>query len=314
MVRDGSIIRRSEVGGFFAVTAAFVVAFVTPRIIRVIKEHRPGHKKENQKEGRARRGIPPLPNHCTSSPGRGEGRSIERHGQSYIDDSLPLADNTKVMELERAGPAPPPPAAEVIAPMTSNQEALPAALLPSQHLVSGLPVPESVPESTVTSLEVLRAVCPPPPLGRVTSLTLPGEGLKDWDIPPSISKLGRALREVNLSGNHLTQVPEGVLGLRGAWGAGLRELNLGKNAITVVPPEIGLLTGLVSLNLMGNRLTSLPEEVGQLSSLERLGLKDNALEQLPSSLGKLTSLVELYLTGNKLESLPDQVLKGGSRG
>ncbi|CBJ29007.1 Putative Leucine Rich Repeat Protein Kinase [Ectocarpus siliculosus] len=140
---------------------------------------------------------------------------------------------------------------------------------------------------------------------RVTALSMPGQGIGDGDVPASVVRLAGVLRKVDLSGNRLTAVPPGLLGL----GAGLEDLNLGNNDIAEMPPEIAKLGGLLFFNMAGNRLTRLPAEIGRLSSLKRLGLKGNALVRLPSSIGDLTHLVELYLTGNILEALPDEIVK-----
>ncbi|CAM9522199.1 unnamed protein product, partial [Scytosiphon promiscuus] len=175
--------------------------------------------------------------------------------------------------------------------------------------------PAPAPEEgvTVESAVVLRRMCRLPGAvlrsglvySRVTALSLPRQGLEDGDVPTSVRRLAGPLRKVDLSGNRLTIVPQGVLQL----GAGLEDLNLGNNEIAEMPPEIERLSGLLFFNMAGNRLTSVPAEIGRLSALKRLGLKSNALARLPSSLGDLSHLVELYLTGNVLEALPDEIVK-----
>eukprot|EP00903_Cladosiphon_okamuranus_P020128 g18482.t1 len=179
---------------------------------------------------------------------------------------------------------------------------------------AGAATPVAVVEgATVESLAVLGRMCHFPGVilrsglffQRVTSLSLPGQGIADGDVPASVVRLAGALRKVDLSGNKLTAVPSGMLGL----GPGLEDLNLGNNNIAELPPEIAQLGGLVYFNLAGNRLTRLTPEIGKLSALKRLGLKGNALVRLPASLGDLSHLVELYLTGNILEALPDEIVK-----
>eukprot|EP00752_Nemacystus_decipiens_P006044 g5455.t1 len=167
--------------------------------------------------------------------------------------------------------------------------------------------------ATVETLTVLRRMCHFPGVilrsgfffQRVTTVSLPRQGLLDEDIPASVARLAGPLRKVDLSGNRLTAVPPGVLGL----GPELEELNLGNNDIAELPPEVAQLSGLLSFNLAGNRLTRLPPEIGRLSALRRLGLKGNALVRLPASVGDLSHLSELYLTGNILEALPDEIVK-----
>lgn len=175
------------------------------------------------------------------------------------------------------------------------------------------PPPAVVEGATVESVAVLRRMCRFPGVilrsglvfQRVTALSMPRQGVVDGDVPASVVRLAGVLRKVDLSGNRLTVVPPGLLGL----GPGLEDLNLGNNAIAEMSPEIAQLSGLLFFNVAGNRLTKLPAEIGRLSALKRLGLKGNALERLPSSIGDLSHLVELYLTGNALLELPDEIVK-----
>ncbi|CAN0077743.1 unnamed protein product, partial [Laminaria digitata] len=62
---------------------------------------------------------------------------------------------------------------------------------------------------------------------RVTTLSLPGQGLGDGDIPAAVSKLAGVLSSVDMSANRLTVVPPGLLEL----GRSLEDLNLGSNDI-----------------------------------------------------------------------------------
>jgi len=64
----------------------------------------------------------------------------------------------------------------------------------------------------------------------------------------------------------------------------LKTLNLSHNHLTQLPKSIGQLSALSQLNLSHNHLTSLPESFGQLSALTELNLEHNQLTSLPESL------------------------------
>ena len=107
--------------------------------------------------------------------------------------------------------------------------------------------------------------------GRVTHLTLPGEGLRG-EIPPALGSL-HALLVLDLGGNALTGH---------------------------IPSELGRLTRLQRLALGANLLTGpLPPELGRLQALVLLALPSNHLYgPIPPELGSLTQLVTIRLQGN----------------
>ena len=101
---------------------------------------------------------------------------------------------------------------------------------------------KAAPGITVVSVTTLRRMCYFPGtilrsglvFQRVTALSLPGQGIRDGDIPRSVAGLAGLLRKVDVSRNRLTAVPRGILDL----GSALQELNLGNNQITDLPPEV----------------------------------------------------------------------------
>lgn len=117
----------------------------------------------------------------------------------------------------------------------------------------------------------------------------------------------RDLLELNLSFNHLTEIPEAIGNL-----TTLQVLDLNRNYIVRLPESIGNLTSLKELDLSFNKLVSLPESIGNLTSLQELYLQYNELIRLPESIENLTSLQELNLADNQLATrlvLPSSLLK-----
>ncbi|EFN70476.1 Leucine-rich repeat-containing protein 58 [Camponotus floridanus] len=112
------------------------------------------------------------------------------------------------------------------------------------------------------------------------------------------------LRELNLSGNRLTEFPNQVLDL-----ALLRYLYLGGNRINEISKDIWKLQRLRILSMGDNRLTEVPSTLGQLKTLQALVLCDNMLESLPSSIANLTNLKTLSLHKNRLRTLPTEIIK-----
>ncbi|KAL0134135.1 hypothetical protein PUN28_001173 [Cardiocondyla obscurior] len=112
------------------------------------------------------------------------------------------------------------------------------------------------------------------------------------------------LRELNLSGNRLTEFPNQILDL-----PSLRYLYLGGNRINEIAKDIWKLHGLRVLSMGDNILTEVPSTLGQLKALQALVLCDNMLESLPSSIANLTSLKTLSLHKNRLRTLPTEIIK-----
>lgn len=126
--------------------------------------------------------------------------------------------------------------------------------------------------------------------------------LSNDSLPKSLDNL-RGLRELNLSGNRLTEFPGQVLEL-----TELKYLYLGGNQITEISKDIWKLQRLQVLSMGGNRLTEVPSTLGQLKSLHALVLCDNMLDNLPSSIANLTNLKSLLLHKNRLKTLPTEII------
>jgi len=108
-----------------------------------------------------------------------------------------------------------------------------------------------------------------------------------------------SVRRVDLSRNHLTELPEaiGLLPL-------LARLDLTGNRIAALPTTLARLTELRNLHLAANALTSLPPGLTRQANLTSLGLGDNALRELSPEIADLSQLRTLWLQRNPLSSLP----------
>ena len=148
--------------------------------------------------------------------------------------------------------------------------------------------------------------------GRLTSLTLPGNGLSG-SIPPPLGRLA-SLQRLDLGGNELSgAIPPEMGDL-----TNLQWLDLASNELSgAIPPELGNLTNLKELDLGDNELSgAIPPELGRLASLQRLDLgspwdsssrlyrRGNELSgQIPPELGDLSNLQVLYLGANELSGV-----------
>ncbi len=129
-------------------------------------------------------------------------------------------------------------------------------------------------------------------------------------------------RRLDLRGCGLTELPAEVLALAET----LEVLDLSGNALTALPDGLARLTRLHTLFASNNRFTALPPVLGRLPALDTLGLKanqiadvqaralaptlrwliltDNRITALPSTLAECAQLQKLMLAGNRLSRLP----------
>lgn len=128
---------------------------------------------------------------------------------------------------------------------------------------------------------------------RRVSLNLAGMGLTNEDLAGRFDPGMRGLPPLglqdlvhieflDLTGNRLTRLPEGVSEFRR-----LRWLGLNFNALEALPEDLGAWAVLERLYLRRNRLTRLPEGVGQLPRLLELDLQGNLLTEVPESFVEL---------------------------
>jgi len=134
------------------------------------------------------------------------------------------------------------------------------------------------------------------------SLSFSDKGLEKF--PPELVKVVNNLRNLDLSNNKITQLPDNIGSFKM-----LKTLALHKNKLSELPVGIGKLTKLETLSLQSNLLTRLPSAFGQLKHLKELNLSHNDLTAFPTALFDLGLLDILDLSNNKITNVPDGVDK-----
>lgn len=128
--------------------------------------------------------------------------------------------------------------------------------------------------------------------------------LTNESLPKTFASKPGHLRELNLSGNQLTEFPPQVLGLNSS----LKYLYLNGNHIKNIPNDIWKMKNLHLLSLGGNRIHTIPDSIGALMQLQALNLCDNLIERIPSSIARLHSLKTLSLHKNGIRMLPRELI------
>jgi Leucine-rich repeat (LRR) protein len=139
----------------------------------------------------------------------------------------------------------------------------------------------------------------------IINLTLSGNSLTE--LPEGLFQGLTALRKLALCRNQLSTLPEGLFhGL-----TALRILSLSHNQLNTLPKGLFHDLALRNLDLYHNQLSTLPEELFQgLTELSRLCLEDNQLSALPEGLFQgLTELQILSLGKNQLSTLPEGLFR-----
>ncbi len=120
-------------------------------------------------------------------------------------------------------------------------------------------------------------------------------------LPRQICDL-QCLKELRLSSNHLSSLPE-ALGLLD----NLVLLVASHNEIQKLPCSVGKLRQLKQLDLSNNQIRYLPDTVGYLTALTELDVSRNQLMTLPYSLGSISSLSDISVSRNPLPMMPFSV-------
>lgn len=118
-------------------------------------------------------------------------------------------------------------------------------------------------------------------------------------LPDRLTRLGKTLKLLNLSGNRLEKIDK----LFFARMPNLVSMNLANNRIAFIPLDIVLSKNLVSLDLSNNRLTALPYTLIYLRKLADLNVRSNRIELFSSaiwtSIGSKMNLTRLDISGNQ---------------
>ena len=104
-------------------------------------------------------------------------------------------------------------------------------------------------------------------------------------LPERLTRLGKTLKLLNLSGNRLQKVDK----LFFAQMPNLVSINLSKNQIKFIPLDIVLSKNLVTLDLSNNRLTRLPYTIIYLAKLAELNLHSNRIKLFSSAVWRSIS-------------------------
>lgn len=109
---------------------------------------------------------------------------------------------------------------------------------------------------------------------------------------------------LQLSDHKLKDVPPEVFTLSEI----LRNLDLSKNKISSLPDDIAKLKHLKLLKLDTNRLQALPNSLVDMKKLEVLNISNNQFSELPISFSNLSNLKQVYLNNNNFNHFPLQLL------
>jgi len=133
-------------------------------------------------------------------------------------------------------------------------------------------------------------------LAGATRLDLRGCGLQT--LPAEVLALADTLQVLDLSGNALHTLPDGLAGLHR-----LHTLFASDNRFTTLPAVLGRCRALDTLGFKANQIAEVPADA-LAPGLRWLILTDNRIPALPGSLVHCTRLQKLMLAGNRLRQLP----------
>ena len=121
------------------------------------------------------------------------------------------------------------------------------------------------------------------------------------EFPREIFELAESLEILNLSGNHLSDLPGDLARL-----SELKILFCSNNDFRHLPPVIGQCPQLEMVGFKSNQIAKVPADALP-PQLRWLILTDNRIEGLPTSIGRCHRLQKLMLAGNRLATLPDEM-------
>ncbi|CAD0195569.1 unnamed protein product [Chrysodeixis includens] len=120
------------------------------------------------------------------------------------------------------------------------------------------------------------------------------------EIPPEALSLTESLRNLDLSKNRLSTLPDEICKFKL-----LKQLNLDTNRIDTIPSALGNLRKLEMFNISSNLITALPDSFAKLSNLKQVYLNNNRLKEFPMQLLGLHNLDVLEISNNKITEIPN---------
>ena len=120
-------------------------------------------------------------------------------------------------------------------------------------------------------------------------------------FPLEILSLADSLEVLDLSGNQMSELPEGIRSLKK-----LKIVFFAGNQFRVFPKILSELPELSMIGFKSNRIVEVPENAFPLK-LRWLILTDNKIEIIPKSIGACHLLQKCALAGNRLEELPSEM-------
>jgi len=121
------------------------------------------------------------------------------------------------------------------------------------------------------------------------------------ELPQEVFALADTLEVLNLSGNHLRDLPHQLPLLHK-----LQVLFASDIDFTTLPEVLGDCPALHVVGFKANSIADVPA-AALPPALRWLTLTDNAIGQLPTELGQRPALQKLMLAGNRLQTLPDSL-------
>jgi hypothetical protein len=122
-----------------------------------------------------------------------------------------------------------------------------------------------------------------------------------YTFPKEIFDLADTLEILDLSGNHLSQLPENFGDLKK-----LKIAFFSDNYFTVFPEVLSMCPNLTMIGFKSNKISYIPETAFPVN-LQWLILTNNSIEELPKSVGNCLQLQKVALAGNKLKELPKEL-------
>ncbi len=124
-------------------------------------------------------------------------------------------------------------------------------------------------------------------------------GLKEF--PKEILSLADTLEVLDLSGNHMSELPKNISELKN-----LKIIFFANNNFTEFPKVLASCPALSMIGFKSNQIQTIPENAFP-PMLRWLILTDNKIKLLPKSIGACHLLQKCALAGNLIEELPDEM-------